>query len=124
MDPGAVASTAGARSSRSVKALKRPQSSREALQQESTGVGFVESGVGGLSETGEKLRNAPQLPFSRMLIQVLEDVVSVETLGLSLEIISNILLEIFESHDDSAYAARATSSDHHVGATEPFPGLQ
>jgi hypothetical protein len=107
-----------------MKLLKRVQSSREAFQQESAGARFAASCPGGLSKTEEKLRNAPQLPFARLFPQVLEDVVSVESLGLGLEIIRNILFEIFQSHDYAAYTARATCSNHRVGATEPVPRFQ
>ena len=92
----------GARSPRSVKLLKRLQSSREALQEKRAGSRFTEYGRWGLGKTAEKFRNAPQFPFSRLFPQILQDVVSVEPLGLGLEIVRDILLEIFQRHDYAA----------------------
>src|SRR5437764_196515 len=91
-----------ARSPRSVQLLKGLQSSREAFQEESARVRDEKPGVAGLSKPHQKLGYAPQLAFACLLPQELENVGSLEPLGLGLKVIRDILLEIFQSHHDAA----------------------
>jgi hypothetical protein len=41
-----------------------------------------------------------------------------------LEVIHDILLEIFESHDDATDPARAARSDHRMRAGQSIPGFK